>query len=156
SIYLRDALIDGAAARRDAYAAELTRLRTEVDELLASYVPEVSSPDDRDHRARRGRGAAAQPRRAEARHGAADPRPAVGAAERRQRSAPGGDQPPLSAGAHAAADDGRRHARRRAAGGGDGVAPRQRTAAGDRPAAAHRARQPRGSRAAVGAPGRRA
>jgi signal transduction histidine kinase len=52
SIYLRDALIDGEAARRDAYRAELTRLRTEVDQLLGSYVPEVSSPADRDHWAR--------------------------------------------------------------------------------------------------------
>jgi len=52
SIYLRDALIDGEASRRDAYRAELTRLRTEVDQLLGSYVPEVSSPADRDHWAR--------------------------------------------------------------------------------------------------------
>ena len=49
SIYLRDALIDGADARHDAYRAELTRLRTEVDDLLSSYVPEVSSVDERDH-----------------------------------------------------------------------------------------------------------
>lgn len=49
SIYLRDALIDGVGARRDSYRAELNRLRTEVDELLASYVPAVTSQDERDH-----------------------------------------------------------------------------------------------------------
>jgi signal transduction histidine kinase len=52
SIYLRDALIDGAGARRESYRTELTRLRTEVDQLLDSYVPDVTSPDDRDHWAR--------------------------------------------------------------------------------------------------------
>ena len=52
SIYLRDALIDGADARHDTYRTELTRLRTEVDDLLATYVPEVSSVDERDHWAR--------------------------------------------------------------------------------------------------------
>jgi signal transduction histidine kinase len=49
SIYLRDALIDGASAHHEAYRAELTRLSTEVDELLASYVPAVTSQDERDH-----------------------------------------------------------------------------------------------------------
>ena len=49
SIYLRDALIDGATARREAYRGELTRLRSEVEVLLASYVPDVSSQDERDH-----------------------------------------------------------------------------------------------------------
>lgn len=52
SIYLRDALIDGATARRDAYRAELTRLRSEVEAQLRSYVPDVSSQDERDHWAR--------------------------------------------------------------------------------------------------------
>src|ERR1041385_3471258 len=49
SIYLRDALIDGATARRESYRGELTRLRDEVEQLLASYVPAVSSQDERDH-----------------------------------------------------------------------------------------------------------
>ena len=49
SIFLRDALIDGATARRQTYRAELTRLRTEVEELLTSYLPDVSSDDERDH-----------------------------------------------------------------------------------------------------------
>lgn len=49
SIYLRDALIDGATARREAYRGELTRLRTDVEDLLASYVPAVSSPEERGH-----------------------------------------------------------------------------------------------------------
>jgi len=52
SIYLRDALIDGATARRAAYRNELTRLRTEVEQLLSSYVPEVASQVERDHWAR--------------------------------------------------------------------------------------------------------
>ena len=52
SIYLRDALIDGATAHQDAYRSELARLRTEVDELLASYVPAVTSQDEREHWAR--------------------------------------------------------------------------------------------------------
>ena len=49
SIYLRDALIDGATARRNDYRSELTRLRTEVEQLLASYLPAVSSSEERDH-----------------------------------------------------------------------------------------------------------
>lgn len=52
SIYLRDALIDGATSRRQTYRAELTRLRSEVEDLLSSYVPETSSQDERDHWAR--------------------------------------------------------------------------------------------------------
>jgi signal transduction histidine kinase len=52
SIYLRDALIDGATLRRDSYRSELMRLRTEVERLLGSYVPAVSSPDEREHWAR--------------------------------------------------------------------------------------------------------
>ena len=34
SIYLRDALIDSASPRREYYRAELTRLRTEVEQSL--------------------------------------------------------------------------------------------------------------------------
>ena len=49
SIYLRDALIDGATVRRDAYRAELVHLRTEAEQLLADYLPEVSSQDEREH-----------------------------------------------------------------------------------------------------------
>ena len=49
SIYLRDALIDGATPRRDAYRAELTRLRAEVEQLLGGYVPDVSSQNEREH-----------------------------------------------------------------------------------------------------------
>jgi signal transduction histidine kinase len=52
SIYLRDALIDGATARRATYRNELTRLRSEVERLLTSYVPEVASQVERDHWAR--------------------------------------------------------------------------------------------------------
>jgi signal transduction histidine kinase len=52
SIYLRDALIDGATLRRDSYRSELMRLRTEVERLLDSYVPAVSSPDELEHWAR--------------------------------------------------------------------------------------------------------
>ena len=49
SIYLRDALIDGATVRRDAYRAELVHLRTEAEQLLADYLPDVSSGDEREH-----------------------------------------------------------------------------------------------------------
>jgi signal transduction histidine kinase len=49
SIYLRDALIDSDPARRDTYRAELNGLRTEVEQLLRSYLPDVTSPDERDH-----------------------------------------------------------------------------------------------------------
>jgi signal transduction histidine kinase len=49
SIYLRDALIDGAVPRREAYRDELTRLRTEAEQLLAAYVRDVSSEDERAH-----------------------------------------------------------------------------------------------------------
>ena len=52
SIYLRDALIDGATVRRETYRNELTRLRNEVDQLLHTYVPEVASQVERDHWAR--------------------------------------------------------------------------------------------------------
>ena len=52
SIYLRDALIDGSTPRRDTYRDELTNLRTEVEQLLRSYVPDVTSSDERDHWAR--------------------------------------------------------------------------------------------------------
>jgi len=49
SIYLRDALIDGASARRDMYQAEFARLRREVEALVGSYVPDVTAADERDH-----------------------------------------------------------------------------------------------------------
>jgi len=49
SIYLRDALIDGETARRESYRGELMRLRTEVEELLHSYLPAVTSSDEREH-----------------------------------------------------------------------------------------------------------
>lgn len=49
SIYLRDALIDGASPRREAYRTELMRLRTEAEQLLADYLPDVSSPEEREH-----------------------------------------------------------------------------------------------------------
>jgi signal transduction histidine kinase len=49
SIYLRDALIDGATARREAYRGELMRLRSEVEALLRSYLPAVTSSDEREH-----------------------------------------------------------------------------------------------------------
>src|SRR6476660_4610039 len=47
SIYLRDALID--VSRREAYRIELMRLRTEADGLLGSYLPDVSSAQEREH-----------------------------------------------------------------------------------------------------------
>jgi signal transduction histidine kinase len=49
SIYLRDALIEGADERRTAYRAELARLQSEVEALLRTYVPEVVSQDGREH-----------------------------------------------------------------------------------------------------------
>ena len=49
SIYLRDALIDAATARRETFRGELTVLRTEAERLLASYVRDVSSEDERQH-----------------------------------------------------------------------------------------------------------
>lgn len=49
SIYLRDALIDGGDARRAAYRTELTRLQSEIEALLRTYVPEVVSQNGRDH-----------------------------------------------------------------------------------------------------------
>jgi len=52
SIYLRDALIDGGTARRDTYRGELTRLRTEAEQLLLSYLPDVQSREERDSWAR--------------------------------------------------------------------------------------------------------
>lgn len=52
SIYLRDAIIDSASPRRDYYRAELSRLRNEVEQMLRSDVPEVASPDEREHWAR--------------------------------------------------------------------------------------------------------
>jgi len=45
SIYLRDALIDGASPRRDYYRMELTRLREEVDGLLGSYLQQTPSAE---------------------------------------------------------------------------------------------------------------
>jgi signal transduction histidine kinase len=52
SIYLRDAIIDSASPRRDYYRSELTRLRSEVEQMLRNYVPEVTSTDEREHWAR--------------------------------------------------------------------------------------------------------
>ena len=52
SIYLRDALIDGATARRETYRGELIRLRTEAEQLLGAYLQDVSSEDERGHWAR--------------------------------------------------------------------------------------------------------
>jgi signal transduction histidine kinase len=49
SIYLRDALIDTAVARRDDYRAELNRLRHEIEQALTTYVPEVGSDVERQH-----------------------------------------------------------------------------------------------------------
>src|SRR6185503_7941476 len=49
SIYLRDALIDTAVARRGEYRAELGRLRGEIEQSLTAYVPEVSSEVERQH-----------------------------------------------------------------------------------------------------------
>jgi hypothetical protein len=49
SIFLRDALIDGTGSRSDVYRAEFTRLRTEADRLLDSYLPDVSSEQEREH-----------------------------------------------------------------------------------------------------------
>lgn len=52
SIYLRDALIDTAAAHRDEYRAELERLREAVEQSLRAYLPEVTSEVERGHWAR--------------------------------------------------------------------------------------------------------
>ena len=52
SIYLRDAIIDSASTRREYYRDELTRLRNEVEQMLRNYVPEVTSPVEREHWAR--------------------------------------------------------------------------------------------------------
>lgn len=52
SIYLRDALIDTAAAHRDEYRTELTRLRDTVAQALRAYVPQVTSDVERGHWAR--------------------------------------------------------------------------------------------------------
>jgi signal transduction histidine kinase len=49
SIYLRDALIDGSTAHRETLRNELTLLRTEVESLVRSYVPDVTSTEERDH-----------------------------------------------------------------------------------------------------------
>lgn len=49
SIYLRDAIIDSASPRREYYRGELVRLRTEVEQMLRSYVPEVASSVEREH-----------------------------------------------------------------------------------------------------------
>ena len=51
SIYLRDALIDSTPARREYYRAELTRLRDELEALLAAYLKDVP-PAERDRWAR--------------------------------------------------------------------------------------------------------
>jgi signal transduction histidine kinase len=45
SIYLRDALIDSAAPRREYYRASLTRLRDEIDPLVVSSMQQSASPE---------------------------------------------------------------------------------------------------------------
>ena len=52
SIYLRDALIDTAAAHREEYRAELARLRETIEQALTAYLPEVESKAEREHWAR--------------------------------------------------------------------------------------------------------
>jgi signal transduction histidine kinase len=52
SIYLRDALIESDAQRREAYRTDLNRLRSEVEVALQAYVPEVTSAAERTHWAR--------------------------------------------------------------------------------------------------------
>jgi signal transduction histidine kinase len=49
SIYLRDAIIDTAAPRREEYRSELRRLRAEVDAAMRAYRPDVASPAEREH-----------------------------------------------------------------------------------------------------------
>jgi signal transduction histidine kinase len=49
SIYLRDALIETAPDRREAYRTELTRRRAEAEQLLATYLRDVSSEGERQH-----------------------------------------------------------------------------------------------------------
>jgi signal transduction histidine kinase len=51
SIYLRDALIDSAADRREYYRGELNRLRDDIETLLAAHLRDVS-PAERDRWAR--------------------------------------------------------------------------------------------------------
>lgn len=51
SIYLRDALIDSTSVRRNYYRDELTRLRDEIETLLAAYLRDVPS-SERDRWAR--------------------------------------------------------------------------------------------------------
>lgn len=51
SIYLRDALIDSAEDRREYYRSELTRLRDEIETLLAPHLGDVSAAE-RDRWAR--------------------------------------------------------------------------------------------------------
>jgi signal transduction histidine kinase len=45
SIYLRDAIIDSASTRREAYQQELGRLRAGADTALTAYLPEVPSEE---------------------------------------------------------------------------------------------------------------
>jgi signal transduction histidine kinase len=49
SIFLRDAIIDSPARQREYYRDELARLRGEVERALRAYVPEVTSPAEREH-----------------------------------------------------------------------------------------------------------
>ena len=49
SIYLRDALIDTTASRREEYRAELARRRDAIEQSLMAYVPEVASEVEREH-----------------------------------------------------------------------------------------------------------
>jgi signal transduction histidine kinase len=52
SIYLRDALIDAATPRREESQRGLARLRDELEGVLRTYVPDVSSSVEREHWAR--------------------------------------------------------------------------------------------------------
>lgn len=48
SIYLRDALMDGGTAQQATYRSALIRLRTEAEQLLRTYVPDVESEAERE------------------------------------------------------------------------------------------------------------
>jgi signal transduction histidine kinase len=52
SIYLRDALIDAATPRREASRLKLAGLRDEIEQILRTYLPAVTSAVEREHWAR--------------------------------------------------------------------------------------------------------